>query len=348
MPNKLKFISLFLGTLLLFISTQAISALPGESIILDPNTGDYTLTYWDSDGPNARIRRAVYVPPTKIDPLLKSTFKFDDDSEIVYSYRITNGQKSRQSLITMLFDPISNIVSSTPLPTRFQDVDLATITQIDRAAVSAITTPEYWIGRSTTSRAGGLRIGWSYRDLRNDTDGLLPNETQTGFGFSSKDIPGIGIAQFQGNAPVPMYSGEGPIGELATEFAPIEQNDVVTRNAAVPTIRVPAPFDAAVLLDRIQTHMHTWIGMKLLDTTFSAQLDHYFQTATDAYRNQGQAGNGQVARILALLERQYEELERSDEEQVKKKSAVPAKIDKLAALVLYFDLKYVMQRASGR
>ena len=79
----------------------------------------------------------------------------------------------------------------------------------------------------------------------------------------------------------PPYSGEGTDSDsdIGKRIQALDDNDFVPRNAAVPTIAVPDPFDPAVTLERIQAHAHTWIAMKLLDPAFSAQLDRSFQSA---------------------------------------------------------------------
>jgi len=357
MQHEIKLALPLLWLSLLLASTQAIGALPGESIVLNPSTGDYTITYWDypSSPKKARIRQAIFVPATKIDPMVKSTFKLREEGTIVYTYRVTNGLKSRQALVGMRFDPVTDIVSALPLPKRPQDVDINMIEQIYMAGTTALTTPDGWTGGSYTSHSGGLRISWSYSNLHNITDGLPPGKTQDGFGFFSKDIPGIGMAQLDGHAPVPMFPAEGPAGELAKEFAQIEQNDYVPRNAAVPTISVPTPFNAAVLLDSIQTQMHTWIGMQLLDATFSSQLDRYFQSAISAYRlNQPKVGNQQVQTMRDLIKKEQPNAGNGEGDSWDsnhggnhQNSGTRALIDPLAARVLDFDLNYVMKRMDG-
>lgn len=76
-------------------------------------------------------------------------------------------------------------------------------------------------------------------------------------------------------------------------FAELHQlcdNDFVRRNAAVPTIAVPVPFDAAVLQDRIRAHVDTWASKQLFDPAFAAQLDRYMVPAADAYRHNQNPG----------------------------------------------------------
>lgn len=332
--------------------------LPGESVVLDPNTGDYIITYFGTGAPgdkdNEILRQAIFYPATKIDPIVRSAFKLRHDGEVVYSYRVTNGKKSRQPLVSLLFDPVTDIVSVSPLPKRYQDVNPSNVLQHIASAVSAITTPEGWTGRSTPSRAGGLRIGWSYDDLNSERDGLLPGKTQTGFGFSSKDIAGIAMAQMDGNAPINSYIDEGPSSlEITKLLDPLEQHDYVTRPAAVPAIAVPNPFNAAVLIDRIQTQMHTWISMQLLDATLSTQLDRYLAAAADAYRhNQPKAGKEHIQTLRKMLKKEHEDVDKDDEEDETKVLKGDDKrkrmqIDRLAARVLDFDLKYVLKRMGG-
>ena len=344
---------------ILITSLPNAYGLPGESVVLDQNTGDYVITYYGvgepGDEDNEILRQAIFYPATKIDPIVRSAFKLQHDGEVVYSYRVTNGKKSRQPLVSLLFDPVTDIVSARPLPKRYQDVNPANVLQHIASAVSAITTPEGWTGRSTPSRAGGLRIGWSYDELineKNERDGLLPGKTKTGFGFSSKDIAGIGIAQMDGNAPINSYVDEGPSSlEVSDQLKPLKQHDYVTRPAAVPAIAVPNPFNAAVLLDRIQTQMHTWIAMQLLDATFSSQLDRYLTAAANAYRlNQPKAGKEHIQTLRKMLKQEHEDADKDDdkedgmhdEKSDKKNKRLP--IDRLAARVLDFDLKYVLKR----
>ena len=351
MRHKIKCVSPFLGLLLLIVSTQATSALPRESIVLDPSTGDYTINYLDyPDSPDAQLRQAIFVPATKIDPVVRSEFKLREESEIVYSFRITNGSKSKQALIGMVFYPVTSIISSAPQPMPDQNLDPSALKEIYAARAADLATPAGWGGTNFERQVGKLRISWGYENLESPLNGLAPGKAQGGFGFSSKDIPGIGIAQLDGHSPVPMFPAEGPTGELAKEFAPIEQNDFVTRTAAVPTIAVPDPFDPAVTLERIQTQMHTWIAMQLLDSAFSAQLDRYFQSAISAYRlNQPKVGKKQIQTMHELIKKEQPEADLEDDsdgngDEGKTKHAL---IDKLAARVLDFDLKYVTKRASG-
>ncbi len=349
MQFQFKIMSALSGLLLSIASTQANGALPGESIVLDPNTGNYTITYWDYPrSPKKQLRQAIFVPATKIDPVVKSTLKLREDSVAVYAYRIANGSKSRQPLVAIRLDTVSDIVSSLPLPKDDQDVDPNMMEQVIAAGVAALTTPYGWNGGSYASHESGLRISWSYSNLRSLSDGLPPGNTQDGFGFSSRDIPGIGVAQLSGNSPVPMYPGEGPTGTLGKEFEAIEQNDFVPRNVAVPTIAVPVPFDAAVLLERIRIHVATWPSKQLLDAAYAAQLDRYLVAAAEAYRlNNPKAGKEHIETLRRMLAKEHHHVDHDDEDDddgEERKHTTRFSINRLAARVLDFDLRYMLKR----
>jgi len=144
--------------------------------------------------------------------------------------------------------------------------------------------------------------------------------------------------------------GEGPndkVTDIAKQMWQLEKNNFVSRNAAVPTIAVPTPFDAAVLLDRIQAHTHTWIAMQLLDATFSSQLDRYLVAAAEAYRrNQAKAGKEHIETLREMLKREHKDLDHDDDEKNDdhRASSQRIMIDRLAARILEFDLKYVLKR----
>src|SRR5450759_495185 len=71
---------------------------PGESLILDPASGDYTITYADDAG---NLHQAKFVPATKIVPAVSSAFQLNDNGIIAYRYTLANGRGAKQP-ITMI------------------------------------------------------------------------------------------------------------------------------------------------------------------------------------------------------------------------------------------------------
>ena len=343
-----------MGVVAMLVSLYA-QAYPGESIVLDPVTGNYKITYWDDtteDGNGMdiqpRLMRTTFVPATKIIPVIRSKFRMWGASSVAYNYTLSNGASAKQSIVGLSLEQIGQIANERDFPPM-----TATATDIENVILSnmsAIDSPEDWSGNIYRVR-GQSRVAWSLGDLR-ENGGVRPGRTVPGFGFTSPALPGISTARMKGIGAVFGYAGEGPAEDSAIkdELERLRKNDFVARPAAIPAIPVPVPFNAATLLDRIQTQMHTWIAMQLLDATFSSQLDRYLTAAADAYRhNQPKAGKEHIETLRRMLKKEHEDLGRdeeheSDNSQEKNDDKKAKMIDRLAARVLDFDLKYVLKR----
>jgi len=322
-------------------------AYPGESIVRDPVTGDYTITYWDDEEPGS-LEQTTFVPATKIIPTVRSKFRLEGTSSVVYSYTLANGASAKQAIVGLILEPIGRIANERDLPP--VTAPASEVENIIITNMAALNSPKDWGGNIVRIR-GQSRIAWLAEDL--ETDGVRSGRAMPGFGFSSSALPGISTAKMEGKGAVFGYAGEGPAVDSAiyAELGRLRKNDFIARPASAPMIVVPDPFNAAVLLDRIQTQMHSWIGMQLLDTSFSSQLDRYLTAAADAYRhNQPKAGKEHIQTLRRMLKKEHEDADRDDEKEDGKaegKNDDKNKrilIDRLAARVLDFDLKYVFKR----
>lgn len=341
---------------------------PRDSIVLDPITGDYTITYAEPGESN--VYRMLFIPATKISPSVRSSFKRNDSMNIIYRYRVKNGKASKQYLVSIRIDPASDIIADQPLPRSFVDgankSDDELLAEI-KAGRRAVASPSGWKGAAHPSRPYGLRISWGPTNMQNDANnGLRSGRSLSGLGFASKDLPGIGDMQFEGDVHYPDDPNDDgderlePTSEVGKRYQAMTLNDFVRRPAAVPTITVPTPFDPALLLERTQTHVHTWIAMKLLDPAFSTQLDSFFQAAIDAYRlNQTDAARKHLQAMRRHLKQEHADADKEDHgdheddrdddrgDDHKKNKTKRVLIDKLAARILDFNLKYVLKRTGG-
>jgi hypothetical protein len=322
-------------------------ALDGESIVFNPVTGNYLITYLNSTDDS--FRQVIFIPATKINPTLKSELNVEQVGSVQYSYTLMSGRDSQQDIVSFLLDPVSSVTSSLPdiplnaPPGKIMD-DMADV-------ASFFETPAPWeafMGYSDGQMA--FRVGWGTKVA----NGFRPGSKAV-FGFKSRDLPGIIKVEIHGYAPGSKYipSGEadpedGGFGQQYTEL--VTKNNFVPRYAAAPAIALPSPFNAGLTLERIQTQMHTWIGMGLLNSTFSSQLDRYFQSAISAYRlSQPKVGKKHIQTMRELVHKEYPDMGRDEEHESEKSQGKDdekksAMIARLAARVLDFDLKYVMQR----
>ena len=353
MINKMKKILTQLLTLTAFCLLSAHTfAGEGESIALDPATGNYVITHYrDSED---TFEKLIFIPATKIKPTIKNEFKSDQDGIIHYGYKLTSGRDSQQVIRRILFNPVSSVTSSLPnIPLNAPAGQVAS-DMMDVA--SHFETPAPWqavMGYSDSMAS--FRIGWYYKSRTGGKSkplGLAPGD-KASFGFNSRDLPGIILANVAGYAPdSATIDGEELPDSPGTDlfwqqYFALSQNDFLRRPAAVPAIAVAKPFNAATLLGSIQTQMHTWIGMQLLDATFSSQLDLYLTAAADAYSHiQPKVVKEDLEKVRVMLKREYQDIDRDDDKE-DVKSVDKTKhimIDRLAARVLDFDLQYVLKR----
>lgn len=348
--------------------TTALSA-PGESLIKDPHTGDYIITYLGDDGETGKDvwHRVIFVPATKIDPEVKSSFKWKDENHINYDYQIKNGKKSKQPLLAFRLDPVNNISSRQILPRQVKDI-IPFDNSLRVASLNDLLTPSGWRGSINPSSTHiGLRISWSF--FKASPEGLPPGDKEKGFGFSSADLPGIILAELKGAAPVSGYPDEGPQGEIGDQLYRLEINNFVPRPAAVPTIPVtslltppggdtapglpgqpPAPINAGglspqsavLLLDMIRAEMSRWTGMKLIEPSLFTKLDQLVVSVTDALKlSDTQTAKNKLKDIQRLIKTLHADIDQESEGETDEEK--PAALNKLAARVLNFNLKFVLK-----
>jgi hypothetical protein len=307
-----------------------------DSIVINAN-GDYVITYKSYAG----WQKVVYVPSTKINPEVNWAVHHREPNldKFGYRYSVRNGRDSRQ-FITVVRLSVSNVLSATP--------------QI----------PDGWSGDVTLDHAAGsgFNVSWGYfRRGRPQPVGIKPGEKETGFGFDSKDLPGVGQFELSGSiysdgstGIVNNFPDEGPSNEenptIIEQFRQINGHDFVARLAAVPRISVPVPYDAAVVLTGIKSHLDTdLVKLKLVDPALVTELDRWLDAAVAAAK----AGNSKALRSAIqearrLLKREYPDIEREDgEDEGDKGKKQSSRIDRLAAWVLDFDMRYVERRIQG-
>ena len=139
--------------------------------------------------------------------------------------------------------------------------------------------------------------------------------------------------------------------EVGKQLNRLTANDFVLRNAAVPRIPNPTPFNAVVVLGGIQKHVKDdMASMQLIDPILLASIDRGLTQAIAA----AQGGNTpsllhELKNLRKLLKQEHADVDKDDgdwNDDDKRKTA-KHQIDKLAAQVLDFDLKYVEKRVKG-
>lgn len=296
-----------------------------QGIVLDPQTGNYIITYKDGYG---FFNSSVFEPATKITPHLTAQFGLTGRNELIeYRYTLFNSQTSKQGI-----KEFRMLVSSIELGNSMKAGN--------------------WEGMiAPTATDSNFYLSWVCSQGV-QVCGLLPGRRHEGLRVTSRDLPGISAAQIRGRTTfVSGLVAERDVSDaLAQQINDLTSfKDFVSRNVAAPRIVVPTPFDAAIVINGIQSHIDTdLVNMKLIDPTFASELDRWLAAAIAA------AGTGNLSAVrsdldsaYALLEREHKGLDHGDEENrdsAGRDRGRPGLIDRLAAQVLAFDLRYIKRR----
>ncbi len=284
-----------------------------EGVVYDPASGNYTVTYKVPDG----LYQVVYYPRTKIEPTVETSYRpvgYGGDHH--YSYRITNGSNAKQPLtnIRMLVNKVYGSVH-----------------------------PDGWDGDvapgfknpNPTQKSDVYMAGWySFK-------GLAPGDTIDGFGFESRDLPGVGTIETLGLGPITVYAEGGPGGELGAEFDELTRNDFVPYLAPVPLIYnfIASYFNptlAAATLTNLRDHFQQLLDMELIEPVFAEQLTKTLSAAIDALKlSDRQSARSHLEDFRVMID---------EAQHAEGKATMEAPINKVAARVLRYDGEYVQRK----
>lgn len=295
-----------------------------EQIVQISKTGEYIIDYIGNDG---TLRSVRWTPTTNINVTVYSKFKEISDG-IKYSYTIKNHKSSMQ--------PVNGFRVLT------------------RTAVKKnVTGPEGWRAAVIKNYDDPTVGVWADWFGRSPSRGVSPGKSQSGFEVVTTELLGAGIAKISGAMSLLVYPDEGPEGALINFMEDggflKKASGGVSRLAAIPRISVPIPFDAAVVLANIQKHVKDdMVSMQLIDPTLLTLIDRSLTQAIAA----AQSGNTpsllhEIKNMRKLLKQEHADVDKDDDgdrDDEDKEKKIKSPIDKLAARVLDFDLKYIEKR----
>lgn len=324
--NQILAISFMLGFSIIGTFASQANAATQEGIVYNSTTGDYTVTY--KSGYSGQLEAVTFIPSTKIDPSVKSVVKFDKERNIFsYEFKVKNGTKSQQNIDQMIVLVRSFVQGS-------------------------LASPGGWPGSAVLALGGGgVRLSWSTNE-RGELRGLAPGAVLKDIALESLDLPGMAHMEIRGNRPITKWMSHYPAGEVGDQMDLLLKNDFVPRTVAVPRIPVPAPFNAAVVLGSVQQHVKTdMVSMQLIDPALLTLIDRSLTQAIAA----AQGGNTtsllhEIKSLRKLLKQEHADVDKDDDggqDNDDKEKKTDSPIDKLAARVLDFDLKYVEKRVKG-
>lgn len=312
---------IILGCAVAFLLPMAASQASEvvEGVFFDPDSGNFRINYpaFDADD-RPYLDSVVFVPATKVAPVIKSQFLSGTNKFISYRFHVSNGPKSEQPIVVIRLKSAGESHSQ--------------------------SIPDGWSGNLQIDPSTGMSsAGWS---RSSGHPGLRPGSQQMDFGIESSRLPGVAWMEVIGQVPVIVWGGEiDPGSQVGRKLKELQDNDFVRIAVAAPMIPVSSPFDIEMTLSGMQAHIKEYLlPMGLVDRDFAGKLDTILQSAI-------QSARGGEARMLASHLRDFRQvIQRAspgvelDGEGLSEggRSGNPNHlIDRLAARVLFFDIKYV-------
>jgi len=328
-------------TLLVNVSGVESIKAQEESFMIDPNTDDYHIRYKNVFG---EIVEVTFIPATKIVPIVKSHFRLNKEGKIEYGYHLKNSDRARQNIVSLLILSVSRVAVDVPA---------------SQYGIIKLNAPAGWEGVALADDMSdknnkNLNVSWTwdYRNLDRTEDGIKPGESQGRLAIHSSDLPGVTIVRLRGGVPTQGFpdSGPDPQSPVGKQFNELHSHDYVVRYAAAPKIPTGNPLDPVLTLTGLQKHLNQdLVSMKLVDPIFASQLDRGLQAAIDAAKlSNTKALKDYVKDLRKALKKEHDDVDKEDDYKDDDKPKKSGSIDKLAAKVLDFDLKYVEKRVGGK
>lgn len=312
------------------LSVISLAAWAEDSLVYDPASGNYVLTYCCDD--QGAVDVVTLEPETKIEPAITSTFR-RLSSGVEYGYSIRLSASSRQPLAMYVFDEV--------LPTSVPSLPANNPTEGALAAyktASASAAPSGWTSFQRRKNTGKVRVGWR----RNLETPFTPGSAQGGFTFTSTHLPGVGVVQLVGDGATWEFGGEGPdhdspvMGALRT----LRRNQHVPRFGAAPLIAISTPYSAPGVLRSLRDHVDQIQQWTLWNGETASAVKALLSEAIGLLEAGGRDPEAVVAlgKVKAKLREKFPAIDLANQAEAVPPGVVPLNpVDEIVKLVSDYD-----------
>ncbi len=344
-----------------------------DSAVFDTQQNVWKLYYQDPE--TDQWVHKTYVQQNAIKPGIKSVVQASG-SQYVYRYRVSNRHDAKQAidLFRIWGIPLVYAIPNLPPVTANAKTDPETEDKQQWAQLKVKRNFESSVVKAPKGWSASLRIDekvsqtsfvWTPGLKDSDPDGISPGRAQDGFIVTRPELPGMARAKLTGSTEEPWGLDNLPDTPYwSQKINEIQDLDYVLVPVLAPVIPVPTPYNGAELARRLKAHVQTWLKYGHINADVLARLNRQFDVLIPALEiNNKQAARAAVADMRKECADRNPELgddkagEDDDNHYAEalprtpaQRSAAPAlTLDRVAARVLVFDLRYLTGRMdSGR
>ncbi|MBT9464646.1 hypothetical protein [Hydrogenophaga sp.] len=344
-----------------------------DSAVYDAKQNLWNLYYQDPE--TEQWVNKTYEARTAIRPMIKSSV-IGNGMSFSYQYTLRNqrGAKQNISVIRIWGIPLVYTIPNLPPVTANAKTDPETEDKQQWAQLkvkrnfenSVVKAPKGWsAGLRVDEKEGQTSFVWTPGLKDTDSYGVEPGSSQSGFAVQRPELPGVARTHLQGRIAEPWGLDMLPETPFWTaKVDEIEELNYLLVPVLAPIIPVPNPYNGAELARWLKAHVQTWLKYGHINADVLNRLNRQFDVLIPAL----ELNNKQAARAAVIAMRKEcvdsnaglsddkagEDDDGHDSVALSRtplqRGAAPAvALDRVAARVLMFDLRYVMDRMdSGR
>jgi hypothetical protein len=354
-------------------SLNADGYIDGEGIRLDPQSGNYIVTYYGDTGETedatvTRLITLIYDTPNKIKPGVRAKLSSTKGRDIVYSYDISNGKAAKQDIYSFGFTTRapwwenSSLVTHATATSQASAGNMAGSAKAIESRLSYAGTIEStrmkqsdkWLPEISFAKSNlAFRFSWQAHPNKPFLDDIKPGQTRRDFGLVVPYLPGLVKFGFEGNSKSFGFPGAAggdskiwkDIDKLmfgSTAPAPVVQS-------LGPKVLISEPFNAKALATAISNDLASWVEAGQLSEPLAQRLRGTLAVIGSAAElNNTPAVTGNVDRIFSdLFSRhegmRYEHVEEDNDDGENRKPASP-ELSRLAARAIAFNVFELKRR----
>lgn len=377
--KKIQYVTAFLGVLITGAAfadppLNAAGYIDGESITLDPQTGNYIVKYYGdpgaSKGGTDRLITLIYDTPNKIKPNVKVQLRTGRERDIVYNYDVSNGRAAKQDIYAFSFTARvgwfenSSLVSNATATSQIAAGNLAGAAQAMESKLTyagsvestRMNQPDKWLPEVGFAKSGkAFNVEWQAHPNKKPLDDIKPGQLRKGFGLAVPYLPGLVGFDFSANSKSFGFPGAaGGDSKIWKDLDKLMFGSTAPAPSIAslgPKILVPEPYNTKALATGISNDLASWVEAGQLSENLAQKLRLSFAAigeAADRNNSGGVAGNARIvfrdlfSRHEGMSHRNIEE-DDDDLDNVKKHAHQP-ELSRLAARAITFNTFELVRR----